>query len=82
MYVLWDGVPAKGHVVSELNIKFLYGEFAPQGFKRYSRHWEGPPPGSIGKKDIAMSVASLKMQMKNPMFVSKGGAGVLLSDCM
>ena len=40
---------------------------------------KGPPPGNIGKKDIAVGVAGLKAQMANPMFVawrfqrSKGG---------
>merc|ERR1712061_719168 len=28
-----------------------------------------------GKKDIAVGIASLKVQMKNPMFVTKGGIG-------
>merc|ERR1711972_296150 len=69
------GDPAKGNVVSELIVKFFHGEFTPQGFKRYSGLWKGPPPGTIGKKDISVGVASLMEQMKNPMFVSKGGVG-------
>merc|ERR1712084_51045 len=52
----------------------------PQGFKRYSGLWKGPPPGTIGKKDIAVGVAGLKEQMKNPMFVSKGGVGYGVDD--
>jgi len=65
----------KGSVVSELIVKFFHGEFTPQGFKRYSGLWKGPPPGNIGKKDIAVGTAGLKEQMKNPMFVTKGGVG-------
>merc|ERR1711870_196905 len=45
------------------------------GFKRYSGLWKGPPPGTIGKKDIKVGMEGLKAQMKNPMFVSKGGVG-------
>jgi len=69
------GDPPKGSVVSELVVKHFHGEFTPQGFKRYSGLWKGPPPGSIGKKDIAVGVAKLKEQMANPMFVTKGGVG-------
>ena len=32
-----------------------------------------PRPGGIGKKDIEVGVKGLKEQMKNPMFVTKGG---------
>merc|ERR1712206_67835 len=32
-----------------------------------------PPPGTIGKKDIKVGMESFKAQMKNPMFVTKGG---------
>merc|ERR1712070_417112 len=46
-----------------------------EGFKRYSGLWKGPPPGTIGKKDIKIGVEGLKAQMKNPMFVTKGGVG-------
>merc|ERR1712050_493784 len=56
-------------------VKFFYGDFTPQGFKRYSGLWKGTPPGTIGKKDIKMGMEGLKAQMKNPMFVSKGGVG-------
>jgi len=69
------GDPPKGNVVSEMVVKFFHGEFTPQGFKRYSGNWKGPPPGTIGKKDIAVGIAGLKEQMKNPMFVTKGGIG-------
>merc|ERR1712176_862842 len=69
------GNPPKGDVVSELIVKFFHGEFTPQGFKRYSGLWKGPPPGKIGAKDITVGVEGLKAQMKNPMFVSKGGIG-------
>ena len=31
-------------------MKFFHGDFTPQGFKRYSGLWKGPPPGNIGKK--------------------------------
>jgi len=69
------GDPPKGAIVSELIVKFFHGEFTPQGFKRYSGLWKGPPPGTIGKKDIKIGVEGLKAQMKNPMFVTKGGVG-------
>jgi len=69
------GAPAKGVVTSELIVKFFHGEFTKQGFKRYSGLWKGPPPGTIGKKDIAVGLQGLIEQMKNPMFVSKGGGG-------
>mmetsp|Transcript_10399 Transcript_10399/g.19431 ORF Transcript_10399/g.19431 Transcript_10399/m.19431 type:complete len:222 (+) Transcript_10399:44-709(+) len=69
------GDPPKGTVLSELVVKFFHGEFTPQGFKRYSGLWKGPPPGNIGKKDIAVGVQGLIAQMKNPMFVTKGGVG-------
>ncbi|CAK9049545.1 Chaperone protein DnaJ [Durusdinium trenchii] len=69
------GDPPKGTVLSELVVKFFHGDFTPQGFKRYSGLWKGPPPGNIGKKDIAVGVAKLKEQMSNPMFVTKGGVG-------
>merc|ERR1711920_234035 len=35
------GDPPKGKVVSELIVKHVYGEFTPQGFKRYSGAWGG-----------------------------------------
>ena len=37
-------------MLSELIVKFFHGDFTPQGFKRYSGLWKGPPPGNIGKK--------------------------------
>jgi len=69
------GDAPKGTIVAELIVKFFHGEFTPQGFKRYSGLWKGPPPGTIGKKDIAIGMAGIKEQFKNPMFVSKGGIG-------
>merc|ERR1712187_230016 len=69
------GDPPKGSIVAELIVKFFYGEFTPQGFKRYSGLWKGPPPGTIGKKDIKIGMEGFKAQMKNPMFVTKGGVG-------
>merc|ERR1711972_16471 len=69
------GDPPKGGVVSELIVKFFHGEFTKQGFKRYSGMWKGPPPGTVGKKDIAVGIQGLVEQMKNPMLVSKGGIG-------
>merc|ERR1712187_142743 len=65
----------KGTVAAELIVKHFHGEFTPQGFKRYSGMWKGPPPGTIGKKDIAEGMKGLKEQMKNPMFVTKAGVG-------
>ncbi|CAE8725774.1 unnamed protein product [Polarella glacialis] len=69
------GDPPKESVVGGLIVKFFHGEFTPQGFKRYAGHWKGPPPGNIGKKDIAVGMDGLKVQRKNPMFVTKGGVG-------
>ncbi|CAE8732911.1 unnamed protein product [Polarella glacialis] len=69
------GDPPKESVVGGLIVTFFHGEFTPQGFKRYAGHWKGPPPGNIGKKDIAGGMDGLKVQMKNPMFVTKGGVG-------
>ena len=69
------GFPPKGNVVSEMVVKFFHGEFTQQGFKRYSGLWKGPPPGTIGKNDIKVGVESLIAQMRNPMFVTKGGIG-------
>ncbi|CAE8693485.1 unnamed protein product [Polarella glacialis] len=69
------GDPPKESVVGGLIVKFFHGEFTPQGFKRYAGHWKGPPPGNIGKKDIAVGMDGLTVQMKNPMFVTKGGVG-------
>jgi len=69
------GDSPKGTVVSELIVKFFHGEFTPQGFKRYSGQWKGPPPGNVGKKDIAIAIQGLKVQMANPMFVTKAGVG-------
>jgi len=69
------GDSPKGTVVSELIVKFFHGDFTPQGFKRYSGLWKGPPPGNIGKKDIAIAMQGLKVQMANPMFVTKAGVG-------
>merc|ERR1711953_1385176 len=69
------GNPPKGQITAELIVKFFHGDFTPQGFKRYSGLWKGPPPGTIGKKDIKIGVEGLKAQMKNPMFVTKGGIG-------
>merc|ERR1712039_879508 len=64
-----------GTIVAELIVKFFHGEFTPQGFKRYSGLWKGPPPGTIGKRDIKIGYESFKAQFRNPMFVSKGGIG-------
>ncbi|CAE8593283.1 unnamed protein product [Polarella glacialis] len=69
------GDPPKESVVGGLIVKFFHGEFTPQGFKRYAGHWKGPPPGNVGKKDIAVGMAGLKVQMKKPMFVTKAGVG-------
>eukprot|EP00434_Breviolum_minutum_P019111 symbB.v1.2.016844.t1/scaffold1296.1/size126233/2 len=69
------GEPAKGTVLSELIVKFFHGEFLPSGFRRYSGMWKGPPPGTIGKKDIEVGVMCLKEQMEKPTLVTKGGVG-------
>merc|ERR1739844_70128 len=71
------GNPPKGVVVSELIVKFFYGDFTPQGFVRYSGLWKGPPPGGIGKRDIKEGVERLKkfFEAPNPQFISKGGVG-------
>jgi len=41
----------QGTVLNELIVKFFYGDFTPQGFKRYSGLWTGPP---YGKKDLVV----------------------------
>merc|ERR1712217_246254 len=69
------GNPPKGTVTAELIVKHFYGEFTPQGFKRYSGMWMGPPRGTIGNKDIAEGMKGLQEQMKTPMYVTKGGVG-------
>merc|ERR1719511_452122 len=60
---------------SAVIVKFFHGEFTPQDFKRYTGQWKGPPPGSIGKRDIALGMANMKEQFKKPSFVTKGGVG-------
>merc|ERR1711972_403535 len=55
----------KGTVAAELIVKHFHGEFTPQGFKRYSGMWKGPPPGTIGKKDIAEGMKGLKELFKS-----------------
>merc|ERR1711879_415053 len=52
------GDPPKGTIVAELIVKFFHGEFTPQGFKRYSGLWKGPPPGSIGKRALFVAKSS------------------------
>merc|ERR1719229_825226 len=69
------GDPPKGSIVADLIVKHFYGEFTPQGFKRYSGLWKGPPPGTVGKRDIAEAMKIFSEQLRNPMFVSKGGPG-------
>merc|ERR1711918_261047 len=55
------GDAPKGTITAELIVKFFHGEFTPQGFKRYSGLWKGPPPGNIGKKDIAVGYGTDEM---------------------
>ena len=71
------GNPSKGKVTTELIVKFFYGDFTPQGFKRYSGYWKGPPPGTIGKKDINVGYGKMKDFFEAPIdqFISKGGIG-------
>mmetsp|Transcript_61226 Transcript_61226/g.99111 ORF Transcript_61226/g.99111 Transcript_61226/m.99111 type:complete len:226 (+) Transcript_61226:42-719(+) len=76
------GDAPKGGVVTELIVKFFHGEYTPKGFKRYSGLWKGPPPGNIGKKDIAVGMAGFKEQMKNPMFPVKGGVGYGIDETL
>merc|ERR1739838_286101 len=45
------------------------------GFKRYSGLWKGPPPGTIGKKDIAIGMKGIIEQFKSPAQITKGGVG-------
>merc|ERR1712113_337737 len=75
------GDPPKGMVVSELIVKFFYGDFTPQGFVRYSGLWKGPPPGAIGKRDIKIGVERLKkfFETPNPAFISKGVSVMVLT---
>ena len=67
-------------MLSELIVKFFHGDFTPQGFKRYSGLWKGPPPGNIGKKDIAVGVAKLKEQMSNPMCLGPDVSSLLVGS--
>merc|ERR1719436_466473 len=71
------GDPPKGTITAELIVKFFHGEFTNKGFIRYSGFWKGPPPGTIGKKDIAVGMAGLKdfFEKPDPAFISKGGVG-------
>ncbi|CAK9058489.1 Hypothetical protein (Fragment) [Durusdinium trenchii] len=69
------GEPVKGTVLSELIVKFFHGEFLPEGFRRYSGQWKGPPPGTIGRKDIEVALMGLQEQMAKPHRVTKGGVG-------
>merc|ERR1711997_772550 len=71
------GDPPKGTITAELIVKFFYGEFTNKGFQRYSGFWKGPPPGTIGKKDIKVGYQKMKDFFANPnmQFISKGGIG-------
>merc|ERR1719454_649770 len=71
------GDPPKGTITAELIVKFFYGEFSSKGFARYSGFWKGPPPGTIGKKDIKVGYQKMKEFFENPImqFISKGGIG-------
>merc|ERR1711933_62180 len=62
---------------AETIVKFFYGEFTTKGFQRYSGFWKGPPPGTIGKKDIKVGYQKMKDFFANPnmQFISKGGIG-------
>ena len=48
-------------MLSELIVKFFHGDFTPQGFKRYSGLWKGPPPGNIGKKARGVCLPDLEI---------------------
>merc|ERR1712079_882425 len=67
----------KDTISAELIVKFFYGEFSSKGFARYSGFWKGPPPGTIGKKDIKVGYQKMKELFENPImqFISKGGIG-------
>ncbi|CAK0852321.1 unnamed protein product [Prorocentrum cordatum] len=70
------GDPAKGTITAELIVKHFHGVWDDKGtFTRYSGQWKGPPPGGIGKRDIAVGIAGLKEQMKLGKHVVKGGPG-------
>ena len=75
------GYPPKGTITAELIVKFYHGEHTKQGFVRYSGLWKGPPPGTIGKKDIKTGYDSMRTffekldEEPRPQFVSKGGIG-------
>merc|ERR1712217_937044 len=56
----------KGTITAELIVKFFYGEFTNKGFQRYSGFWKGPPPGTIGKKDIKVGYQKMKDFFANP----------------
>ncbi|CAK0817212.1 unnamed protein product, partial [Prorocentrum cordatum] len=70
------GDPPKGSITAELIVKHFHGVWDDKGtFTRYSGQWKGPPPGGIGKRDIAVGIAGLKEQMKLGKHVVKGGPG-------
>ncbi|CAK0817211.1 unnamed protein product, partial [Prorocentrum cordatum] len=70
------GDPPKGSITAELIVKHFHGVWDARGtFTRYSGQWKGPPPGGIGKRDIAVGIAGLKEQMKLGKHVVKGGPG-------
>merc|ERR1719436_1586804 len=60
------GDAPKGTVTAEPIVNFFYGDFTPQGFVRYSGLWKGPPPGTIGKKDIKIGYEKMKDFFKTP----------------
>merc|ERR1712032_621871 len=51
------GDAPKGTITGEMIVKFFYGEFTKQGFKRYSGNWAGPPRNTIGKRALLVAKA-------------------------
>ena len=77
-----SGNAPKGTGLAALIVKFVHGNFTPQGSKGYAGLWKGPPPGNIGNKDIAVGMEKFKVQMSNPMFATKGGVGYGVDEAL
>ena len=69
------GDQGQGTSIAEMIVKYFYGEFTPQGFKRYSGMWKGPSPGAIDKRGTTVAMGIFTEQLKKPAVVVKGGVG-------
>merc|ERR1711862_514002 len=72
------GAPPRKGLLEEMVVKFFLGEYKEMAdgtidFKRASAYTG--PGGTVGKKDAAAALASMKEQMKLGKYISKGGPG-------